>query len=893
MRTRLAPLVVLAALAAASPAPTAAGAAPPAADGSRVEQLPGGPRLVLLPQRSVPMVSCTVFVPAGSALETAATNGAAHYLEHLLFNGTTTRTREEIYARTDLLGAYNNASTQQERTVFQLLLPSEVWREGFALQADMLLNSVIPEDMFVKERGIILEELAKDKSDADWAAGVFEAQALWGEDPRALPVLGTEESIAGMDRDAVAAFYAERYRPAGMTIVLMGDFDPDEARAEVAKTYGGRPEPAAPLPPRPPFPAGRTLVTKRMENLQSTRVRVVLPAPELSGDAFAGARILGGTLTSGEHAAVTRAAEAAGAAPLAASASVDGGSPWSALTVALDLPAETTDVRAVVDAVLAHLAAVDARGVDASDRLAARREFLSEELSLREKMHYYGLMRADVLGANPEAALRITERPEAAEKAAGELLRAALADGRVLVTAAGPALADGRTALGGAPAAAAAAWYADVKPGGVPALPPAPPVTTVTEVRRVVLEDGLTVIAHASPDARTFAAHILLKDRARHEAALELPRGAVDVVHRILGTRTAKRDADTMRGLLATYGASLKVTDADMIPYDDYYFSPEYSYVRLEGFDLFGLPALELAAEALYEPAWTEENLAQAKAAAAARAATDAASPRAAAAAAFYEALGAGHPLAGGVYGAADPLRALTLDDVRRLHAAITAPSNVIVAVSSSLPADVAIEAVRRMFSKRANPEGRPPRRAWTPASTTARVEVPVGKDQSWILVGAPLVVKEADRHALRLAGVVLSDRLAETLREKEGLAYSIGADVRLSDGACLVMGAGTRPANLERMEAGMKDLAMSLAARPPTPEELEGARNRSEGRDRMRRLSRMGCAYAYCMAELRGKDPAAIDADLPALRAVTPDDVARVAKTWFTPADAFVAIAR
>lgn len=893
MRPSFAPLVVLAALAAASPAPTLAQAPAPAADGSRVEQLPGGPRLVLLPQRSVPMVSCTVFVPAGSALETAATNGAAHYLEHLLFNGTTTRTREEIYARTDLLGAYNNASTQQERTVFQLLLPSEVWREGFALQADMLLNSVIPEDMFVKERGIILEELAKDKSDADWAAGGFEAQTLWGEDARALPVLGTEESIAGMDRDAVAAFYRERYRPAGMTIVLMGDFDPDEARAEVAKTYGGRPEPAAPLPPRPAFPAGRTLVTKRMENLQSTRVRVVLPAPELSGDAFAGARILGGTLTSGEHAAVTRAAEAAGAAPLAASASVDGGSPWSALTVAVDLPAETTDVRAVVDAVLAHLAAVDARGVDAADRLATRREFLSEELSLREKMHYYGLMRADVLGANPEAALRMTERPEAAEKAAGDLLRAALADGRVLVTAAGPALADGRSALGGAPAAAAAPWYADVKPGGVPPLPPAPPVTTVTEVRRVVLEDGITVIAHASPDARTFAAHVLLKDRARHEAALELPRGAVDVVHRMLGTRTAKRDADAMRGLLATYGASLKVTDADMIPYDDYYFSPEYSYVRLESFDLFGLAALELAAEALYEPAWTEDNLAQAQAAAAARAATDAASPRAAAAAAFYEALGAGHPLAGGVYGPADPLRSLALEDVRRLHAAITAPSNVVVAVSSSLPADVAIEAVRRMFSGRGEAAGGPPRRAWTPASTTARVEVPVGKDQSWILVGAPLVVKEADRHALRLAGVVLSDRLAETLREKEGLAYSIGADVRLSDGACLVMSAGTRPANLERMEAGMKDIAASLAAHPPTPEELEGARNRSEGRDRMRRLSRMGGAYAYSMAELRGKDPAAIDADLPALRAVTPEDVARVAKTWFTPADAFVAIAR
>ena len=67
-----------------------AGAAPAEApaDSAHVEWLAGGPRIVFIPQHSVPMVSCTVLAPAGSVLETAATNGAAHYLEHLLFNGT-------------------------------------------------------------------------------------------------------------------------------------------------------------------------------------------------------------------------------------------------------------------------------------------------------------------------------------------------------------------------------------------------------------------------------------------------------------------------------------------------------------------------------------------------------------------------------------------------------------------------------------------------------------------------------------------------------------------------------------------------------------------------------------------------------------------------------------
>ena len=96
-------------------------------------------------------------------------------------------------------------------------MPSEQWREGLDLQADMLLHSILPRDMFEKEKGIILEELAKDRSDPSYEADRFVARALWGESSRSLPVLGTEDSIRNMDPDAVAAFYASHYRSAGMT----------------------------------------------------------------------------------------------------------------------------------------------------------------------------------------------------------------------------------------------------------------------------------------------------------------------------------------------------------------------------------------------------------------------------------------------------------------------------------------------------------------------------------------------------------------------------------------------------------------------------------------------------------------------------------------------------
>lgn len=863
-------------------------------DVPHVDWLPGGPRVVFIPQRSVPMFSCTVLVPAGSVLETKATNGAAHSLEHLLFNGTTTRSREEIYARTDLLGAYNNASTQAERTVFQLLLPSEKWREGLELQADMLLHSTIPPDMFEKEKGIILEELAKDRSSAGYEATAFEEGALWGDDPRALPVLGTEASITSMPRDSVVAFYRARYRPGGMTVIVMGDFDMTEARAELVKLYSAPPGETPTLPARPDFPAGRTLVTKRIHGVGATRLRVMLPGPALSGAGFAGAGFLGSLLSSGEKSAVRRAVEAAGASPLDVQASIGGDATWSLLTVAVDLPPEVQDVRPIVDAVIAHLGSLAARGADVADRAAARRELLADDISLREKMHYYGLMRAEVLALDPDAALHRTDDLEAAEQAAQALLQQIVGGGRVLATACGDSVTDGSTELGPAPGIAAARWLDGGGHGNVPPLPPPPPAATRSETRRVVLENGLVVVAHSSPDSRTFAAHVLLKDRARHEAALGVPRGAADVVHRMMGERTAKRSADELRGLLAAYGASLKVTDIDDLPYDDYYFSPEYSYVRLESIDLFGLAALELLAEVLYEPYDSADNFAKALAAATSRAEREAHAPRSVAEAGFYEALGTGHPLGGGMYGTPEELGKLDVDAARRLHDAIVAPGNVVLTISSSLPLDLVLEAAKRMFGGRPASAVTLPAAAWTPTGAAARVETPTGREQSWIVAGAPLDVDAKDRPAVQLAASILSERLTERLREKEGLAYSIGASARVSAvGSCVAMEAGTRAQNLERMEKGMLEVAATLASAPPTDSEVEGARNRGEGRDRMRRLSRIGIAHAMAMAELRGRDPTQLDSDLPALRAVTSKDVGRVAKKYLAFREPVVAVAR
>jgi predicted Zn-dependent peptidase len=87
--------------------------------------------------------------------------------------------------------------------------------------------------------------------------------------------------------------------------------------------------------------------------------------------------------------------------------------------------------------------------------------------------------------------------------------------------------------------------------------------------------------------------------------------------------------------------------------------------------------------------------------------------------------------------------------------------------------------------------------------------------------------------------------------------------------------------------------VAAELRRKVPDPKEIEGARNRAEGRDRMRRLTRIGQAYALCMAELRGDSPEDIDADLPRLRSVTPEEVQRAAERFLSFESSIVAIAK
>jgi zinc protease len=179
------------------------------------------------------------------------------------------------------------------------------------------------------------------------------------------------------------------------------------------------------------------------------------------------------------------------------------------------------------------------------------------------------------------------------------------------------------------------------------------------------------------------------------------------------------------------------------------------------------------------------------------------------------------------------------------------------------------------------------------PTHAPGRREQLMAKDQSWIRLGTVLEPKPTDLPALEVATLVLSDRLMAELRERRGLAYSVGASLaRAGDRAWLTAGMGTRPDSLAAAEAGLtaelRSLGHSISA-----DEVTRVVKTYQGRQRMRRLTRINQAQAMALDVFAGAPPESTEQALMALARVSPADVERVARTYFTPAPLVTAIAR
>ncbi|WP_261664842.1 M16 family metallopeptidase [Deinococcus sp. Marseille-Q6407] len=229
----------------------------PGAGGRRLRlgQLPNGLRLLTESDPQASTVAAGFFIASGARHDRPEGQGAAHFLEHLLFKGSERVSADELNERLDWLGGAHNAFTAQEQTVYHIAgLPEDLPQLLDTLRE--LLDPALREADIEAERGVILEEIAMYASQPGVRVQEAMQAEFWGTHPLGQSILGTPGSVGALDRAALRAQLQRAYTPQSVLLVVTGALDETEvwawAERELARwPWQGKPLPAAPHPVTP------------------------------------------------------------------------------------------------------------------------------------------------------------------------------------------------------------------------------------------------------------------------------------------------------------------------------------------------------------------------------------------------------------------------------------------------------------------------------------------------------------------------------------------------------------------------------------------------------------------------------------------------------------------
>lgn len=217
----------------------------------RCADLPGGLRVVTEHIPHVHSASVGVWVGVGSRDEGHSVAGAAHFLEHLLFKATPTRTAVQIAQAVDAVGGELNAFTAREHTCYYAHVLDSDLALAVDLVADVVLRGRCFSDDVEIERDVVLEEIAMRDDDPEDTLGDVFLSSMFGGHPVGRPVIGSVDSISRMTRAQLHSFHVRRYTPDRMVVAVAGNVDHDEVVGLVAEHFGPRlVRGRSPVPPR-------------------------------------------------------------------------------------------------------------------------------------------------------------------------------------------------------------------------------------------------------------------------------------------------------------------------------------------------------------------------------------------------------------------------------------------------------------------------------------------------------------------------------------------------------------------------------------------------------------------------------------------------------------------
>jgi predicted Zn-dependent peptidase len=265
------------------------------------ETLDNGLTLITEEMPSVRSVAVGVWVKRGSRHERPEASGISHFIEHMVFKGTKTRSAERIAAEVDSIGGFMDAFTAKEYASFHLKVLDQHLPLAVEILGDIVMNPAFDRSEVAKEKKVIFEEINMVEDTPDDLVMELLTEAFWPDHPLGRPILGTKRTVGSFRREQLASYFARVYHPANLVIAAAGHLRHEEVAGLVGRHFGGLRSAAARANGHAPAPAVAT-VTRSKRELEQVHLCLGVPAPhQTHADRYASYvlnTVLGGSMSS-------------------------------------------------------------------------------------------------------------------------------------------------------------------------------------------------------------------------------------------------------------------------------------------------------------------------------------------------------------------------------------------------------------------------------------------------------------------------------------------------------------------------------------------------------------------------------------------------------------------
>ncbi|MGH9308320.1 MAG: M16 family metallopeptidase [Vicinamibacterales bacterium] len=264
------------------------------------EVLDNGLRLITETMPHVRSVTIGVWLTRGSRHENDASGGIAHFVEHMLFKGTDTRSAEDIAQAIDSIGGQLDAFTAKEYASYYIKVLDEHLPLAVDLLADIVRHPAFAADEIEREKKVILEEIKMVEDTPDDLVHELFTQHFWEGHPLARPILGSPETVDALTRDTLLRYFRGAYVAPNIVISAAGHFEHERVRALVEDAFGDMPSSGEPFGEEPPRVSPQ-VITRAKELEQSHLCVGTNSYPQSHADRYVSYilnTVLGGSMSS-------------------------------------------------------------------------------------------------------------------------------------------------------------------------------------------------------------------------------------------------------------------------------------------------------------------------------------------------------------------------------------------------------------------------------------------------------------------------------------------------------------------------------------------------------------------------------------------------------------------